>query len=193
MTNPNESGEGGAANTPPFPRRSRAADESAGPLGDEPTRDRDHPLEAGRDHPLDSADRPDPRPAGSYSAAEPDDEEGPPLHDLRPPPEPIGRRAVREFRSQADRSLQRGFSRIADHLDEVAARVNRVSADRLAAVPGAARAESTAAWMEEAADYLRSSDLSAVQADLADHVRRKPLQSLLMAVGAGWILGRIMR
>src|SRR5690606_24521072 len=153
----------------------RPVSEPTEAMADTHRTDRDEPLEAGVDHSFAAAgDSLDDR--DDLDADEESD-----LSDLRPPPEPIRRRAAREFRSQADRTLQRGFSRIAERLDEVADRVNHLSTDRLAGIPGAAAADSTAAWMEETADYLRSSDLAAVQADLEEQVRRRPLQSLLFA------------
>ena len=44
-------------------------------------------------------------------------------------------------------------------------------------------------WMQGTAVYLRENDLPTMQADLEGRVREKPLQTLFLALGAGWLLG----
>jgi ElaB/YqjD/DUF883 family membrane-anchored ribosome-binding protein len=54
-------------------------------------------------------------------------------------------------------------------------------------------AHSTADTFESAARYLRSNDMGALQSDLERQVRRHPMQTLLVAVAAGWVAGKILR
>ena len=44
-----------------------------------------------------------------------------------------------------------------------------------------------------AADYLRGSDADDLRRDVETRVREKPLQSVLVAVAAGWLVGKIVR
>lgn len=46
---------------------------------------------------------------------------------------------------------------------------------------------------EDAADYLEQTQLDELRHRLEDQVRRKPLQTLGLAVAAGWLVGKILR
>jgi len=54
-------------------------------------------------------------------------------------------------------------------------------------------AHQAANTMESTARYLRDNDVRALQGDVERMVREKPLQSLLIGVAAGWVLGKILR
>lgn len=56
-----------------------------------------------------------------------------------------------------------------------------------------AMASSVADTIESAAQYLRDSDVSNLQGNLERQVRDNPLQTLLIGVAAGWVLGKILK
>jgi hypothetical protein len=190
-------GEGGAANTPPFPRLVEGTDPSPAESG---SHERE-PLDA-RPAPLD-----EPPPARSRPA---DDDPLPPpfgADPAEPPPRrsrgsrldrrAFGRRAGATLRQRTESGLHRGFGRVADRLEETAERLERLADDRLQGPGARARAgevaQSAAGWIDDLADYLRASDADRLRADLERQVSDKPVQTLLLAVAAGWVAGKIMR
>lgn len=99
-----------------------------------------------------------------------------------------------EIGRRAELSVLTGMEALADTFDETAHRLNRLM--QLRAGPEASSlgpVTSTVTWLEGAADYLRSSDLEAVRSDLRQRVRKRPVQSLGIALCTGWLLGRILR
>lgn len=95
---------------------------------------------------------------------------------------------------QANRVKDRAANRLegaANRLDEMA--------DRQTAGATGARAKAgemahrTADTLESTARYLRTNDLRELQHDLERMTREKPVQTLLVAVAAGWVLGKILR
>jgi hypothetical protein len=54
-------------------------------------------------------------------------------------------------------------------------------------------AQTAAGGMESAARYLRDADVRSLQEDLSRMAREKPLQTILVAVAAGWVVGKIFR
>ena len=42
------------------------------------------------------------------------------------------------------------------------------------------------------ADYLRTSDVATIQSDLVSEIRRNPLRSAAIALGTGYVLGRVL-
>ncbi|MBW3627682.1 MAG: hypothetical protein KY464_00160 [Gemmatimonadetes bacterium] len=95
--------------------------------------------------------------------------------------------------------------RINDALFEMAERV-QMAADRLgeladdrfgdedgAAGRAGALVQDLAARLDGVADYLRSSDVDSVRDGLERQVREKPIHSVLIAVAAGWVAGKIIR
>lgn len=102
--------------------------------------------------------------------------------------------AGQRVESQANRLKDRAASGIetaAHRLDEVA--------DRQTAGATGARAKAgemahgTADTLESTARYLRTNDVRGLQHDLERMTREKPVQTLLVAVAAGWVLGKILR
>jgi len=96
----------------------------------------------------------------------------------------------------AERANQ-GMQQAAERLDSVAQRIDRLADERLAGTGGRARAgdlaHSAADTMESMANYLRNHDMQSLQQDLERQVRERPLQTLLIGVAAGWIVGKILR
>ncbi|MDQ3557454.1 MAG: hypothetical protein M3409_11865, partial [Gemmatimonadota bacterium] len=54
-------------------------------------------------------------------------------------------------------------------------------------------ANGAAGAMESTARYLRDNDVEALRQDLEGQVKENPLQTLLIGVAAGWIVGKILR
>lgn len=100
-------------------------------------------------------------------------------------------------RGQVEERANRLMDRAAEGLESAASRLGDM-ADRQGGGTGpmgrvgdvAHRAADT---MESTARYLRDNDVSALQGDLERMTREKPLQMLLVAVAAGWVLGKVLR
>ena len=173
-------GGSGAANTPPF---ARSYDPDA-PLPPP------HSAQPGRDRHAQTEDRHQRKerepgvPKGKGPAG------GSKREGISRLGEQIGRRA--------ERTLHHGIGHLADQLEDMAARVDHLADERLHALgprveKAAGAAESAAGWLHGAADYLRSREMSDLRQDLERQVREKPLQSLVLAAGSGWLLGKIIR
>jgi hypothetical protein len=110
--------------------------------------------------------------------------------------EPLSFRSTvsNELARRAELSVLKGMENVADTFEETARRISRLA--RMRGGPEALTigpVHSTVGWLEGAADYLRASDLEAVQSDLRHRVRARPVQSLGIALCAGWVIGRILR
>jgi ElaB/YqjD/DUF883 family membrane-anchored ribosome-binding protein len=90
------------------------------------------------------------------------------------------------------------LGRAADGLETAANRLTGLT-DRGGSTPSGAMgkandlAQQAASTMESTARYLRDNDVRALQGDVERMVREKPLQTLLIGVAAGWVLGKILR
>lgn len=166
--------EGGAANTPPFPNLPETESAEAGPA---PAHAFTPSGSAGAEEPASFAE--ESQQTTSKAGAAPRE------------------RASDHSRGRAARRPNPIFARIADQLEELAERINEVaySQSALIATPqrGAALAGSAADTLVEAADYLRGSTLTTLQQDLAQRVEARPYQTLGIAFGTGWILGKVLR
>ncbi|CAN5765848.1 hypothetical protein BH20GEM3_BH20GEM3_04070 [soil metagenome] len=80
----------------------------------------------------------------------------------------------------------------ARRLDEFADQQGTTGAGGVKARAGA-MASSVADTIESTAQYLRDSDVSNLQGNLERQVRENPLQTLLIGVAAGWVLGKILK
>jgi hypothetical protein len=87
---------------------------------------------------------------------------------------------VDELRRSAAQTLDRGADRVEDWADE-----------HEGALGNAARR--TAGMMERGAEAAQRYDADDVRQMIERQVRSSPLPSLLMAVAAGWLVGRILR
>lgn len=109
----------------------------------------------------------------------------------------LGTRATADLRRRAERGLTRSLERFADRLEEAAEQIEELRVSHLQPASEGHRvsdvAHSTAGWMGEAADYLRSQELPELRADLERQIRERPLQALLLAAGTGWLIGKILR
>lgn len=225
-------GQGGSANTPPFPRRPAGSDTPASPPPADPTEvaagdpgstsaepDADPPQASDTPSFSPSAEpTKDGAPMSSASPSDDDEEdwlEGDDDLDLEEDAmaadddldaDTIGRdeapasfagRAGARFLSRAESAVDRGTSRLADRLEETAERLALLAEDRLHDSGPRARAgeaaQSAARWIDDLALYLRDRDAQGLREDLEHQVRERPVPTLLLAVAAGWIVGRIMR
>jgi ElaB/YqjD/DUF883 family membrane-anchored ribosome-binding protein len=103
-----------------------------------------------------------------------------------------------EVRDRVEKGVDRSLDRAADRL-EGASRSLHETADRNLAGAGGVRgtagrwAHEVADAGESAADYLRNTEVHEVTNSLERQVRERPLQTLLIAAAAGWLVGKILR
>jgi hypothetical protein len=192
--NEHKPGGGGAANTPPFPRLVERAE---GPREGGPRAAR-----------IDSVPEPLRPPLNQPGAAEAYHSD-PRAHTAPAGARPLGKRErpLPSYRSLAedpgptDPHLATAgatpFGRMAERIDRAADRIEQIAESRLHGDGTRGRAgdiaHSTAGAMGDLAEYLRSSEVQTVRADLERTVRERPVPSLLIALGAGWVLGKILR
>jgi ElaB/YqjD/DUF883 family membrane-anchored ribosome-binding protein len=86
----------------------------------------------------------------------------------------------------------------ADHLEDAAQRLKGIGQRAGAGTTGASArvgslAQGAAGTMESTARYLRDNDVQALRSDLEGQLRQNPLQTLMIGVAAGWIVGKILR
>lgn len=89
---------------------------------------------------------------------------------------------------------------LADKLDQGAERIRQRSAHASVTEAGAATEDKmrnagskVAAGMESTADWLRTADMQSVKTGVERQVRTNPGRTLLVALGLGYVAGRIMR
>jgi hypothetical protein len=87
---------------------------------------------------------------------------------------------------------------LADRIQIAAEHLDDLAEERFGDVEGPlARAgdvaHGVAGRMDSVAEYLRANDVDSVRRGLERRVREKPLQSVLIAVAAGWLAGKIHR
>ncbi|CAN5471086.1 hypothetical protein BH24GEM3_BH24GEM3_09890 [soil metagenome] len=100
---------------------------------------------------------------------------------------------------QAETRVNETMTRAADGLESAARQLDEV-ADRFAG-QGASGVRASAGNMahqvadaiESTAGYLRDNDVRKLQQDLERQVRQNPLQTLLIGVAAGWVIGKVLR
>jgi ElaB/YqjD/DUF883 family membrane-anchored ribosome-binding protein len=98
---------------------------------------------------------------------------------------------------RAGRRMDEASDSAADRLEGAANRI-RDRAREMEGEPGwrgtAGRyAERAAERGEDAAEYLREAGLDDMRAVVERQVRQRPLQTLLLAAAAGWLVGKILR
>jgi ElaB/YqjD/DUF883 family membrane-anchored ribosome-binding protein len=98
-----------------------------------------------------------------------------------------------EVAQSATQSIDAQRDTVAGSLDTVATNLR----DRAEQIPGGARttqmAQTAADRIEHASTYLREHEVSDIMTDVEAFVRTHPTQSLLIALGAGFLLGRAVR
>lgn len=81
---------------------------------------------------------------------------------------------------------------VADKLHAAAGAIQQ-KADQNQNNAAAGYAGQTAAWLDDAAEYVRDVDPEKVKSDVKNQVRRNPGRSLLVAGAAGLLLGILLR
>jgi ElaB/YqjD/DUF883 family membrane-anchored ribosome-binding protein len=103
--------------------------------------------------------------------------------------------AVGDFATEPptdDSTLESMKSTVADKLHNVADIIDKkVEQNRGSAVAGYAKNASD--WLDNAAEYVRDADPRKVKADIQRQVRNNPGRSLMVAAGAGLVLGFLFR
>jgi hypothetical protein len=117
--------------------------------------------------------------------------------ETREPVEPRAPRAAGGT-GRAQQRINRGMRDAADRLESAAGRLEQAIGQRSGAASGPmARAgelgQSVAGGMGSVAGYLRGNDVDSVREELERRIRDRPLQSLLIGVAAGWLVGKILR
>jgi hypothetical protein len=167
----------GAANIPPF-EREHATGSPAGEGGRPPSH---RELEEG----------------GLSSETERSEER---MHGIAPAEAAEGgvRERARESLDRISEEAERQKRRAAAGLETASRRIHEEAERRTEGRGGIAGSAGQAAHRiadrgEEFADYLRGTDVDDIRSALERQVREHPLQTLLVAVAAGWLIGKILR
>jgi ElaB/YqjD/DUF883 family membrane-anchored ribosome-binding protein len=109
----------------------------------------------------------------------------------------MAREKLGEVGERVEGRINQGLHQAADQLETAASRIDELADERLGGAGVRARAgdvaHGVADSMESFASYLRDNDMESLQADLQRQVRQRPLQTLGIAVAAGWVAGKILR
>jgi hypothetical protein len=105
---------------------------------------------------------------------------------------------LEELGDQIEDAANERMRRTADQLDSAADQVDRFATERTRGETGVkaqagSMAHSLADMMESAAGYLRDNDVESLRENLGRQMRERPLQTLLVGVAAGWVVGKILR
>jgi len=98
---------------------------------------------------------------------------------------------VADLGRKAGEKLDQGRVRAADTADSTAATL-RDRADQLASTTSNA-VHNVTDKLQSAADYIRDNDARAMMEDVADFMRRYPVQSLAAAAVVGFLAGRALK
>lgn len=96
---------------------------------------------------------------------------------------------VAEQASQARQNVASGINRMGDKLDEVADNLSQ-RGDMGARAGSVVRGASDA--LDGSAEYIRTSSLGQMRDDLTNQIRAHPLLSMGAAIGAGFLLSKIL-
>ncbi len=96
---------------------------------------------------------------------------------------------VSQQASEAKQNVAGGMSRMGDRLDSVADNLSQ-HGDMGARAGNVVRGASDA--LDSSADYIRSSSLGDIRDDLTNQIRSHPLLSMGVAIGAGFLLSKIL-
>jgi hypothetical protein len=105
---------------------------------------------------------------------------------------------LEELGDQIEDAANEQMRRTAEQLDSAADQIDRFTAERTRGATGVkaqagSMAHSVADMMESAAGYLRDNDVDSLRENLRRQMRERPLQTLLVGVAAGWVVGKILR
>jgi ElaB/YqjD/DUF883 family membrane-anchored ribosome-binding protein len=92
---------------------------------------------------------------------------------------------------QAQQKADQGMDKAASGLDQAAEKL-RQQGEQRGGTAGSV-ASTTAKKLDSASQYLRDKDSAQVLDDIEALVRRKPVESLLVAAGVGFVLSKILR
>jgi len=81
---------------------------------------------------------------------------------------------------------------IADKLHGIAEAIDEKTSDP-DAQPGMAQERRASVWLDQSAEYVRQFDYEQANANVREYIGRNPGRCLLMAGGAGLIIGAILR
>jgi ElaB/YqjD/DUF883 family membrane-anchored ribosome-binding protein len=106
------------------------------------------------------------------------------------------RNAASRVSERASQAMDSGRNTVAGGLDSVGDRLDNV-ADGLSQIGGAATRASgvvrgAGEALDSSADYVRNSSLTDVRSDLAEQIRSHPLLSVGVAIGAGYLLSKLL-
>lgn len=101
-------------------------------------------------------------------------------------------------REQVEQKVDQARTKAADGLEGAAQRLDDMADRKTAGATGKTAsagemAHRLADTMEGAARYLRDNDARALGETMERQLRENPLQTLLTAVAAGWLVGKIVR
>lgn len=103
-----------------------------------------------------------------------------------------GATGVNELEERADRAMNEAAETLqsaAERLDRLADRIPQKGVGNRAGAVG----HSAADTLETVARFLRDNDVAGLQRDLGGLVSGRPLSMLLLAVGAGFAAGKLLR
>lgn len=107
-------------------------------------------------------------------------------------------RMARDLGERVESRINDTLSQTAERLETTAERIERLARERTEGAGGVTQragqmAGSVADMMDSAATYLRNQDVQGLRVDLERQMRERPLQTLLIGVAAGWVVGKILK
>lgn len=96
-----------------------------------------------------------------------------------------------ELASQAEHKAEAGMQKTAEGLKKAAEKTRSMSGDQGGSMESIG--DQAADMMEKGANYLEHGDTEQMMQDLEAFVRRRPVESLLVAAGAGFIIAKAMK
>jgi hypothetical protein len=106
------------------------------------------------------------------------------------------RRIAREFGDRLESRVNWTLEAAADRLEDTAGRIDRMREGREEPAEDDREggvAHSVAGLMESTAEFLRTNDVESLRSELRRRMRERPLQTLMIGVAAGWVMGKILR
>lgn len=110
----------------------------------------------------------------------------------------MAKEKVGEVTGKVQERVNQKMNQAADTIDSAARRLDDLADRQTQGATGpraraGEMAHTAADTMESVANYLRSNDVQGLRRDMERQVNERPLQTLLVAVAAGWLAGKILR
>jgi hypothetical protein len=110
----------------------------------------------------------------------------------------MAKEKVGEMAGKAEDRVNQKMNQAADAIDNAAQRLDDLANRQTQGATGpkaraGEMAHTAADTMETVANYLRSNDVQGLRRDMERQLNERPLQTLLVAVAAGWLVGKILR